>query len=157
MNLPSRESLALQPLSRRTLLKRCGMGFGAIGLAGLLHQEQLLAAPANALPQMRPRAKRVIHVFLNGGLSQVDSFDPKPILTKNHGKPLPYRHPFTPSMTGHAMASPFRFRPHGACGTEVSELFPHIGSIVDELCLVRSMTTSSPIHESALMLSLIHI
>ena len=85
MNLPSRESLALQPLSRRTLLKRCGMGFGAIGLVGLLHHEQLLAAPANALPQMRPRAKRVIHVFLNGGLSQVDSFDPKPILTKNHG------------------------------------------------------------------------
>jgi len=56
VSLPCRESIALQPLSRRTLLKRCGMGFGAIGLAGLLHQDQLLAAPADALPQMRPRA-----------------------------------------------------------------------------------------------------
>jgi len=153
MNHPSEKSPIAQTLSRRNLLKQCGMGLGTLGLAGLLNQEQLLATEADALlPHARPRAKRVIHVFLNGGLSQVDSFDPKPVLSKNNGKPLPYRHPFTPFMTGHAMASPFRFQPYGECGTEVSELFPHIGSVVDELCLVRSMTTSSPIHESALML-----
>lgn len=140
-------------LSRRKLLQRCGMGFGMVGLAGMLGQDRLLAATVgDTPPHSRPRAKRVIHIFLNGGLSQVDSFDPKPVLTKNDGKPLPYRHPFTPFMTGHAMASPFRFRPCGECGTEVSELFPHIGGVVDELCLVRSMTTASPIHESALML-----
>jgi hypothetical protein len=94
----------------------------------------------------------VIHIFLNGGLSQVDSFDPKPMLTRHDGKQLPYRNPFTPFMTGHAFASAFKFRRYGECGTEVSELFPQIGGVVDELCLVRSMTTASPIHESALML-----
>ncbi len=150
-NQPSAASPML--LSRRKLLQRFGMGFGMIGLTGALDQDRVLAAVAgNTSPHIEPRAKRVIHIFLNGGLSQVDSFDPKPVLTKNDGKPLPYRHPFTPFMTGHAMASPFRFRACGECGTKVSELFPHIGSVVDELCLVRSMTTASPIHESALML-----
>ena len=134
---PSADALPL--LSRRSLLMRCGMGFGMVSLSGLLGRDQLLADTTDTPLHTRPRAKRVIHVFLNGGLSQVDSFDPKPVLTKNDGKPLPYRHPFTPFMTGHAMASPFRFKKCGECGTEVSELFPHIGGVVDELCLIRSM------------------
>ena len=80
-------------LSRRKLLQHCGMGFGMVGLAGMLGQDRLLAATVgDTPPHSRPRAKRVIHIFLNGGLSQVDSFDPKPVLTKNDGKPLPYRH-----------------------------------------------------------------
>ena len=140
--------------SRRALLARTGMGFGFLGLTGLLQGEGLLAAMPQAERQSHfaPRAKRVIHIFLNGGLSQVDSFDPKPMLTRHNGKQLPYRNPLTPFMTGHAFASPFKFRRSGQCGTEVSELFPRIGGVVDELCLVRSMTTASPIHESALML-----
>ena len=141
-------------ITRRTLLTRTGMGFGMLGLAGLLDSEGLLASVSSGSqrPHFSPRAKRVIHIFLNGGLSQVDSFDPKPMLTRYDGKQLPYRNPLTPFMTGHAFASPFKFPRCGECGTEISELFPHIGSVADDLCVVRSMTTPSPIHESALML-----
>ena len=98
-------------ITRRTLLTRTGMGFGMLGLAGLLDSEGLLASVSSGSqrPHFSPRAKRVIHIFLNGGLSQVDSFDPKPMLTRYDGKQLPYRNPLTPFMTGHAFASPFKF------------------------------------------------
>src|SRR5881628_979440 len=122
-------------LTRRELLTRSGMGFAMLGLAGLMGSEGLLAPPAEAAstlvnplaprsPQFPAKAKRVIHLFMNGGPSHVDTFDPKPALDKYHGKELPFNLA-TERKTGAAFRSPFRFRPRGESGIEVSELFEH--------------------------------
>src|SRR4051794_30622402 len=112
-------------LTRRELLQRSGMGFGMVGLAGLLESQGLLAPPAQAAPTTplapRPphflaRAKRVVHLFMNGGPSHVDTFDPKPLLDKYHGRPLPRTNLRTERKTGAAMRSPFPFRPYGKSG-----------------------------------------
>jgi hypothetical protein len=118
-------------LTRRDLLRRCGMGFGALGLAGVLDQAGLLAGEpalnplAPKAPHFPGKAKRVIHIFANGGPSHVDTFDPKPLLTKNHGKALPTKNLPTERKTGAAYGSPFKFEKRGRCGLEVSELFAH--------------------------------
>ncbi len=154
---------ALRPedlfLTRRDFLQRCGIGFGALGLTAMLGP-QALAAPAGVdmdrplaprAPHFPAKAKRVVHIFANGGPSQVDTFDPKPELTKWHGKPIPLDLK-TERKTGAAFGSPFRFQQYGKSGIEVSELFPHVAESIDEIALIRSMHADVPNHEPSLML-----
>jgi hypothetical protein len=142
-----------------------GMGMGAVALASLLRAADTApaGAPAEAAgaplapplapkpPHFPAKAKRVIHLFMNGGPSHLDTFDPKPLLARYAGKPLPvtYR---TERKTGAAFPSPFVFRKHGQSGIEVSELFPHVAASVDRLCVIRSMQTDVPNHEPSLMM-----
>ncbi|HEX5269123.1 MAG TPA: DUF1501 domain-containing protein [Gemmataceae bacterium] len=143
-------------LTRRDLLRRCGMGFAALGLTGLLPETAGAAvtdvAPlAPKGPHFPAKAKRVIHIFANGGASHVDTFDPKPALTANAGKALPMNLR-TERRTGTAYPSPFQFRKHGKSGIDVSELFPNVARSADELCVIRSMYADVPNHEPSLML-----
>jgi hypothetical protein len=108
-----------------------------------------LAAKA---PHFEPRAKQVVHLFMNGGPSQVDTFDPKPLLTKYHGKPLPTRNLRTERKTGAAMGSPFKFKKYGESGIEVSELFSQTAECIDDMAVIRSMQAEVPNHEPSLML-----
>jgi hypothetical protein len=147
-----------RPLSRRELLRRGGGGFAALALAGLLGEESraLGADPHNPLavraPHFPARAKRVIFLFMHGGPSQVDTFDPKPMLDRDDGKPLPFAKPrVVSSATGNLLRSPFRFARHGASGIAVSELFPHLAGCVDDLCVIRSMHGSNSRHGGALL------
>jgi hypothetical protein len=147
--------------SRREMLKHSGVGLGMLGLAGVLaDNSELFAGPlpeavANPLAPKQPHfpgtAKRVVHFFLNGGPSQVDTFDPKPMLEKYAGKPLPQSYN-TERKTGGALPSPFRFQKYGQSGIEVSELFPRTAQHVDEIALIRSMHTLTPNHEPSLMM-----
>ncbi|MBY0527092.1 MAG: DUF1501 domain-containing protein [Gemmataceae bacterium] len=146
-------------LSRRTLLRRLGTGLGAIGLAGLLNDQGLLAADAKSVSPLapkpshfRPRAKRLIHLFMNGGPSQVDTFDPKPMLAKYNGQKPPNAVLKTERATSGLMQSPFKFNRHGQSGIEVSELYPHVAECVDDLCVIRSMHTNIPNHEPSLLM-----
>lgn len=131
-------------VGRRQLLARSGAGFGILGLSSLLGQAQAAQKPA--------RAKHVIHIFLNGGLSHVDTFDPKPTLDKYDGKPYPGGDLKTERKTGALMRSPFSFSRHGQSGLPVSELFPHLAKLIDQICVVRSMTTLIPNHEPSLLM-----
>ena len=139
------------------MLKVCSGGFGMLALAGLLAEEQARAATAIAplapKPSMfPPRAKRVIFLFMHGGPSQVDTFDPKPMLTRDNGKPLPFAKPRVQfAQTGNLLASPWQFKQYGHSGLPISDLFPHIGSMADELCVLRSMYGSNPAHGGALL------
>jgi len=99
-----------------------------------------------------PKAKHVIFLFLNGGPSQVDTFDPKPALTKYHGQPIPSGNLKTERKTGSLLASPFRFKKCGQSGIEVSEIFPKLGECIDDICVIRSMYTDRPNHEPSLFL-----
>src|SRR6516225_203354 len=147
-------------LSRRQMLCRCGMGFAALGLTDLLSSQGLLqAAPGPSRSPLTPRrphfpgkAKRVIHLFMNGGPSHVDTFDPKPALAKYAGKPLPSGNLRTERKTGAAFPSPFQFQRYGKSGIEVSELFPHVAESIDDVCVIRSMHADVPNHEPSLML-----
>ncbi len=137
--------------SRRDLLCRSGVGFGMLGLAGLLAEKQTVQA-ANAMrPHFVPKAKRVIHFFLNGGPSHVDTFDPKPALVKYAGQPVPNTL-ITERKTGHAFPSPFKFKAYGQSGIEVSELFAKTAEHIDDIAVVRSMFAQVPNHEPSLML-----
>jgi hypothetical protein len=149
-------SVFRHPISRRDMLRRCGAGFGWLGLAAMLGQEKARAAETHPLavksPHFAPRAKRVIQILANGGPAQMDTFDPKPALTKYHGQRLPL-HFATERPTGAALGSPFKFQRYGECGMAVSELFaPLAEKHADDLCLIRSMHTDVPIHESSLRL-----
>ena len=150
-------------LTRRELLGRGGMGFGLLGLAGLMEGEEALAETvrtgATDLQPLAPRsphfaakAKQVVHLFMNGGPSHVDTFDPKPMLDRYHGKPLPSPNLRTERKTGAAMRSPFQFRKFGESGIEVSELFARTAEHIDNLCVVRSVYADVPNHEPSLML-----
>jgi hypothetical protein len=152
--------LSALPATRREFLRRSGTGFGSLALAGLLGDATLFAADANAPnpnpmfpkpPHFAPKAKAVIHLFLNGGPSQVDTFDPKPALDKWHGKPVP-NNLRTERETGAAYRSPFKFKKYGESGIEVSELFSHVGEMIDDVCVIRSMHADVPNHEPSLML-----
>jgi hypothetical protein len=131
-----------------------GGGFGLVALSNLLNVSLAEAATATGgvLKQLHytPRAKRVIFLFMNGGVSHVDTFDPKPALEKYHGKPLPGGQILTQRKTGHLMKSPFAFTKHGQSGTELSELWPHLGSVADDICVVRSMWADIPNHEPSI-------
>ena len=152
---PLRSSANAAPpgMPRRDMLIRCGAGLGMVGLAGVLASEAATAGPLTARPPMFPgRAKRVIHLFMNGGPSQVDTFDPKPAIEIYHGQSLPGAQLATERKTGGLMKSPFRFRRHGQSGLEMSELFPHLCRLADDLCVIRSMHTNVPNHEPALLM-----
>jgi Protein of unknown function (DUF1501) len=148
------------PLSRRQLLQRSGMGFGALALAQLtgtnLFAGEGAAAPVfQTLDPRQPhfpvKAKHVIHIFANGGASQVDTFDPKPLLNEYNGKKLPLDLR-TERPTGAALGSPFSFKKYGKSGIEVSELFQHVAENVDDMCIIRSMFADVPNHEPSLLL-----
>ncbi len=147
-------------ISRRELLRASALGFGNIALLSLLAEQALADQgkldPRNPLapksPQYPARAKRVIFVFLHGGPSQVDTFDPKPLLTRDHGKPFTGEMPrIVSSPTGNLLKSPWEFKHYGQSGIEVSDLFPHVGSCVDDLCLIHSMHGSNSRHGGALL------
>jgi hypothetical protein len=153
---------APKPLSRRALLREGACGFGFLGLAGLLANAGRLGAepsidPANPLapraPHFAPKAKRVIFLFMHGGPSSVDTFDPKSRLDRDDGKPLPIKRPlaFDDSEPGPLMKSPWPFHPGGQSGIPVSDLFPHVRTCVDDLCIVRSMVGEGVDHGAALL------
>jgi hypothetical protein len=142
-----------------------GTGLGFLGLAGVLGDARLLASPeigdrhsaiANPLaprpPQFPARAKRIIHIYLNGGPSQVDTFDPKPALAKYAGQLLPGGNLTTERPLGAALPSPFAFKPYGQSGIEVSEIFAKTAQHVDDLCFIRSMHANTPNHEQSMRL-----
>ncbi len=147
----------MNPISRRELLTRSGVGMGLLGLAPLLADSQANAAVSvNPLapkkPQFPVKAKHVIHIFCNGGPSQVDTFDPKPALEKYAGKSLPTANLKTERKTGAAFPSPFKFQKYGQSGIEVSELFAHTAKHIDDICVIRSMHADVPNHEPSLLL-----
>ena len=138
-----------QNFSRRQFLQKTGMGFGSLALGNLLSQD---GYAANSGMHFAAKAKHVIHVFLNGGMSQVDTFDPKPELTKRGGQMLPFANLQTERRTGVALPSPFKFKKYGESGIPVSEIFPHLSKCVDDMAVVRSMHAELPNHEMSLML-----
>ncbi len=143
------------PLSRREMLARCGTGVGTLALAGLLADEARASVDplAPKKPPLVARAKHVVHLFMNGGPSQVDTFDPKPALDKYHGKPIPTGNLRTERKTGAAMKSPFSFKQYGKSGIEVSELFAKTAAAhIDDMCVIRSMHADVPNHEPSLLL-----
>jgi hypothetical protein len=149
------------PPSRRDFLRRSGMGLASLGLADLLASESPAAGagPDRSVSPLCPRAphfparaKRVLHIFANGGPSHVDTFDPKPALARYAGKPLPRANLRTERKTGAAFPSPFKFTKCGRSGIEVSELFPNVAACIDDVCVIRSMYADVPNHEPSLML-----
>jgi hypothetical protein len=151
------------PISRREMLCRSGTGFGMLGLAGVLAADGALLPTARAAdaaagalapksPHFAGKAQRVVHLFMNGGPSQVDTFDRKPMLDKLHGQPLPGNNLRTERKTGAAMRSPFAFAKYGQSGIEVSELFAKTAEHIDDMCIIRSMAADVPNHEPSLML-----
>src|SRR5438067_134886 len=138
------------PITRREALCKMGNGFGMLAFASLVGDS---LASAQTLKLDHPaKAKHVIFLFMNGGLSQVDSFDPKPMLEKFHGQPLPGGSIATERRTGGLMKSPFSFKKYGKSGLEVSELFPLVGEQADDICVIRSMYTDIPNHEPSLLM-----
>jgi hypothetical protein len=150
--MPDRDcSLHNRFLTRRELLHRCGMGMGAIAASRLMADAGLVNPLAPRQPPFPAKAKRVIHLFMNGGPSHVDTFDPKPALQKYGGKPLPFTFR-TERRTGSGFASPFQFNKCGQSGIEVSEIFRNVGECIDDICVIRSMHTDIPNHEPSLMM-----
>jgi hypothetical protein len=144
-------------LTRRDLLTRCTLGVGAFALADLMGQAFADdGAALNPLAPKRPhfagKAKRMIHIFPNGGASHVDTFDPKPALQKYAGKPLPFENLRTERKTGAAYPTTFKFRRCGQSGLEISDAFPRVSELADELCVIRSMWTEVPNHEPSLLM-----
>lgn len=148
------------PLNRREMLGRAGVGMGLLGLQTLMGEAKLLSAEAkpdnvNPLapksPPLPGKIKRVIHLFANGGPSQVDTFDPKPELAKYAGKAIPLKLA-TERKTGAAFPSPFQFQKYGKSGLEISELFAKTAAHADDLCVIRSMHADVPNHEPSFLL-----
>lgn len=147
--------------TRRSMLKQSGLGFATLGLSNLLSQsgdavaaETISSEPSlreSKLPHFPGKAKRVVHFFFNGGASHVDTFDPKPLLKKYEGKPLPNTLT-TERKTGAAFPSPFKFAKYGESGLEISELFAKTAVHADEIAVIRSMHTQVPNHEPSLMM-----
>ncbi len=149
-------------LNRREMLCRMGTGLGMLSLAGLLRDARLLA-PAFAneggpnplapkAPLFAAKAKSVIHIYLNGGPSHVDTFDPKPLLQKYAGRTIPSGNLTTERPTGAALPSPFRFKKYGSNGIEISELFEKTAAHADDICFIRSMHANTPNHEQSMRL-----
>src|SRR5689334_4462540 len=142
-------------ISRRAMLRNACCGFGTLGLTSLLADLGAAAEPGNPLaakaPHFAPKAKRVIFLFMHGGPSSIDTFDPKPRLVRDDGKPLPFKRPltFAEGQVGGLMKSPWEFRHYGQSGLEVSDLFPNVGSCIDDICLLRSVVGDSVAHGGA--------
>ena len=140
------------PMSRRDMLRNCANGFGALALAALWgEQAQASVHPLSPKqPQYAPKAKNVIFLYMDGGVAQMDSFDPKPRLTKDDGKPFAMKmEPTQFDNNGATLGSPWDFKQYGESGLPVSDLFPHIGSMADDLCVVRSMVSKFSEHNAA--------
>ena len=150
--------------SRRRVLKNSAVGFGHLAFMHLLQEncraDTVVASAADSTTgplapkptHLAARAKRVIFLFMKGGPSHVDTFDPKPLLDRDHGKPLPFDLPrVTFAKQGNLLRSPWRFQRHGDSGLPVSELFPHVASHVDDLCILRSVHGTNPAHGGALL------
>jgi len=137
--------------NRRQFLSRGAMGFGGLALSSLLQQEARGASPwLPRAPHFAPKAKSVIFLYMDGGVSQVDSFDPKPRLAQENGQQPKFKVDATVfNSNGNILQSPWGFQQYGEAGMPVSDLFPHIGSCADELCVIRSMTAFSPNHPNA--------
>jgi hypothetical protein len=159
----------LGTLTRRQVLTRIGGGFGALALGSVFADAGLLAADSGAAnglstgainplavksPHFPARAKRLIFLFMNGGPSHIDTFDPKPALEKHNGLPLPesLASKRKRKAKGNLMQSPFKFAKYGDNGTDVSELYPELTRVIDEICLLRSMYTDNPNHEPGLLI-----
>jgi hypothetical protein len=150
------------PMTRRQALTGLGAGFGFVALSNMLSTSLAAAeksvtggvAAGGVLKQLhfKPRAKRVIFLFMNGGVSHVDTFDPKPMLDKYDGKPMPGGSILTQRKTGNLMKSPFKFTKHGKSGLELSDLWPHLGTVADDICVIRSMWAEIPNHEPCITL-----
>jgi hypothetical protein len=140
-------------LTRRDMLRVSSAGFGSLALASLLQEEASAAGPlAPRTPHFPARAKQVIFLFMHGGPSQVDTFDYKPLLERDHGKPLPFSKPRVFSATtGNLLKSPFTFKQHGDSGIWMSQLFPHLAGCADDLCMINSMHGSNSRHGGALL------
>jgi len=136
--------------TRREMLGRMAAGFGILGLASLLKPASLLAGATTSAPQFAPKAKRLVFLFLNGGPSHLDTFDPKPALLKHAGQ-QPSGELYKTSKGAGFMPSPFAFAPAGRSGIEVSETLPHLARVIDDCCVIRSMHTDVPNHEPALL------
>src|SRR5271154_5092835 len=140
------------PMSRRQMLRRFASGFGMLGLAGLLAEDFMSSALAAAdaasnpllvkPPQFPAKAKRIIFLYMSGGVSHVDTFDPKPRLIADDGKKY---------KDNYLSAPRWKFNRYAKCDTQVSELFPHVGAMMDDICLIRSMRNDIPNHTQAVM------
>ncbi|MAI70538.1 MAG: sulfatase [Rhodopirellula sp.] len=151
--------------SRRSVLRNSAVGFGNLAFLHLLQQNCPAADPTSDPAAVNPagplspkpthfsaRAKRVVFLFMKGGPSHVDTFDPKPLLDRDHGKPLPFDLPrVTFAKQGNLLRSPWRFKPHGESGLPVSELFPNVATHIDDLCILRSLHGTNPAHGGALL------
>ncbi len=146
------------PLSRREMLSQCANGFGAVALAAMMADgERVANAAADSEgisvtqgTHFEPKVRNVIFLYMDGGVSQVDTFDPKPELDRQNGKPFPSKIEKTQfNNIGNSLASPWKFKNYGDSGTPVSDLFPHVGQRVDDLAVIRSMVSQFPEHTNA--------
>ncbi|MFO0923200.1 MAG: DUF1501 domain-containing protein [Pirellulales bacterium] len=147
--------------SRRCVLRNSAVGFGYLALSALLQRQSLSEDPAPPkkwnpqaakAPHFPARAKRVVFLYMKGGPSHVDTFDPKPMLDRDHGKPPPFELPKVVfAAQGNLLKSPWKFHQHGQSGLPVSELFPYVAKHVDDLCILRSVHGTNPAHGGALL------
>ena len=141
--------------TRRDALRQIACGFGSIALASLCAEETCAGPLAARHPHFEPKARRVIFLFMHGGVSHVDTFDPKPKLAELNGKPLPLPKPkFEFAATGNLLASPWKFAKHGQSGIEVSELFPEIARCSDDICVIRSMNGGNQVSHGPALLAM---
>lgn len=140
--------------TRRQLLKSAAVGFGHLAFTAMLGRESQAVSASDPLaarvPHQQVRAKRIVFLFMKGGPSHVDTFDPKPLLDRDHGKPLPFPLPrITFAKQGNLLKSPWKFRRHGESGLPISELFPQLSKNADDLCVLRSVHGTNPAHGGA--------
>jgi len=142
-----------RPLSRRAMLSQCATGFGAVALSAMLAPDTSTAhagPQSPKKPDYDPQARNIIFLYMDGGPSQVDTFDPKPMLAKQHGKPFSMKiEPTQFNNIGKTLQSPWKFNQYGECGTPVSDLFPHVARHVDKMAVIRSMTSNFSEHTNA--------
>ncbi|TWT33012.1 DUF1501 domain-containing protein [Blastopirellula retiformator] len=139
-----------QPLSRRALLKSASCGFASVALHALLGDAAFAESDSASAPHHAAKAKNVIFLYMDGGPSQVDTFDPKPALAKYDGKPFPTKtEPTQFNNNGATLASLWKFNQYGESGLPISDLFPHLGTQADKLAMIHSMTSEFPEHTSA--------
>lgn len=159
---PFSNSNAENPFSRRDWLKKSACGFGHLALLGLATQSLRAANTDAAASPLAPRpphfpaqAKRVVFLFMHGGISHVDTFDPKPKLSEMNGQPLPIAKPkFEFAPTGNLLASPWKFQSYGESGVQVSDLFPMIGSRIDDICVIRSLNGGDQVSHGPALLNM---
>ena len=146
-----------RPLTRRAMLRQAASGFGGVALLALLGDKAFGGDASKAInslaprqPHFKPRARNVIFLYMDGGPSQVDTFDPKPRLTKEHGQPFKMKmEPTQFNNNGNTLGSPWEFRRYGQSGLPVSDLFPFVGQCADDLCVIRSMVSNFSEHTNA--------